>query len=662
MHGKNPRRSCGVLTAVLLLSVRLAEAQAPTADATDWPHEIDSSSAKITVYQPQPETLEGDKLSGRAVVAVEREGETDPAYGSVWLEVRVAADPTNRTVTLRNGRVTKVRFPHADSDRESKLSQILENEMSDWSTVMSLDALIATLELADVERQEAQNLSSQAPKILYRDHPAMLLPIEGRPQLRQEAGISIIQVINTPFFVVFDRQTEKYYLFDGRYWLEAEDPNGKWKVPQFPPTEVIQLTPNADAKRALETGAAPGYGVDPPEIIVATEPTELLVTTGPPKAVPIEGTQLLAVSNTGSDLFFDGASKQYFVLLAGRWFTSASLNGPWTGIAADQLPEDFAKIPSDSDYADILSSVAGTVQAAEAVLEAQVPKTASVKRDEAFAVSYDGPPRFDSIDGTDMQYAVNTSKSVVFASGKYYCADLGVWYVAGAPEGPWSVATEVAPEIYTIPTTSSVYHLTYVHIFDSDDEEVHVGYYPGYTGTYVYGDTVVYGTGWTYRPWVGTRFFARPVTWGYQFRYTPRVGWGVGFSYDPGYFHHSIGFGRWDPCCFWGPARWDSPRGLYDPRGPFDPRGRYDPRGRWDPRGVADPRGAMDPRGALDPRGLGANNLFSDRDGSVYRRSAGGWESRAGGDWSGVSAPHMEAQYGARSRGAGMSRGGGRRR
>jgi hypothetical protein len=54
----------------------------------------------------------------------------------------------------------------------------------------------------------------------------------------------------------------------------------------------------------------------------------------------------------------------------------------------------------DSEKAELLASVPGTVEAREAVLDAQVPETAVVNRSEAaLTVVYDGEPKFERIKG-----------------------------------------------------------------------------------------------------------------------------------------------------------------------------------------------------------------------------------------------------------------------
>ena len=60
-----------------------------------------------------------------------------------------------------------------------------------------------------------------------------------------------------------------------------------------------------------------------PAIYTSQVPTELIVFKGQPDFVPIVGTQLLWASNTTSDVLINTANNNYYVLLAGRWFTSA---------------------------------------------------------------------------------------------------------------------------------------------------------------------------------------------------------------------------------------------------------------------------------------------------------------------------------------------------
>ena len=57
------------------------------------------------------------------------------------------------------------------------------------------------------------------------------------------------------------------------------------------------------------------------------------------------------------------------------------------------------------------------------MLDAEIPQTAAIKRDEAqLEVEYDGAPKFEKISGTSVSYAVNTGGQVLKIDNRYYAA------------------------------------------------------------------------------------------------------------------------------------------------------------------------------------------------------------------------------------------------
>jgi hypothetical protein len=243
------------------------------------------------------------------------------------------------------------------------------------------------------------------------------------------------------------------------------------------------------------------------------------VTDGSPKLKKIPGTALQWITNTKSDVFYDETNKNYYLLVSGRWFNSAATTGGWAYVPGAQLPADFARIPADHPRAAVLVSVPGTPEAREALIAAAIPQTATIDRATAkLDTSYDGgSPAFKPIPDTNLQYAMNSEVPVIEVSPTaYYAVKAGVWFTAPSPTGPWSVATSVPPAIYTIPPSSPIYNVTYVRIYGSTPSAVYTGYTPGYYGTLVAPDqTVVYGTGYDYAPYVGnTVVIAPPATYG----------------------------------------------------------------------------------------------------------------------------------------------------
>jgi len=176
---------------------------------------------------------------------------------------------------------------------------------------------------------------------------------------------------------------------------------------------------------------------------VSTVPAELIQTEGEASFKNISGTSLLYADNTLDEIFKDINSQKNYILIAGRWYSSSSMNGPWQFVAADQLPADFAKIPAGSEKDGVLASVAGTDAAEEAKADAVIPQTANIDRATAkCTVSYDGDPKFSPIDNTSLYVADNSNITVIKAGNKYFAVENGVWFQSKQATGPWEVSTE----------------------------------------------------------------------------------------------------------------------------------------------------------------------------------------------------------------------------
>jgi hypothetical protein len=196
-----------LLGSVLLLCGSLQGAADP-----DWPRQIDAPEATIVLYQPQPESFKGNILSGRTAIAVTLKGSTNPLYGTVWMSSRVETDRDQRTVTIADLTVTRLKFPNSTAPQEQMLSHILETEIPQWNLTISLDRLEASLLDAQVEQASAAGLQTTPPRILFASEPSILVSIDGAPQLRPIENSSLQRVVNTPFPLMYDPAAETYYL------------------------------------------------------------------------------------------------------------------------------------------------------------------------------------------------------------------------------------------------------------------------------------------------------------------------------------------------------------------------------------------------------------------------------------------------------------------
>ena len=459
------------LLVVLVGAFAWAAALAEEGPLLDWPREITRENVEILIYQPQIEEYTRDRIEARAAVSVKTTDMEAPLFGAMWFVGRLATDLEERIVVIANLEVTAARFPDVDEDKVETLSTILEEEFTGWEMTMSLDRLIASLDASGHGASAADELRNDPPAIVFSTVPAVLVLTDGEPILADIEGYEAEYVVNTAFFIVKDQKSGAYFLKGGDHWYQAEAVLGPWSVvPQLPASmqDIAQRVAEEEEQQQesqQQTEASEDQPQEPaddepvPVIIVRTEPTEVVQTDGQPDYASIAGTQLLYLKNTDSDVIMDIAEQQYYVLLSGRWYRSASMeNGPWSHVASDDLPADFAAIPAESDLAGVRSSVTGTQEAREAVLENTIPQTAEIDRKTASCeVVYDGDPRFESC-ADAVRYATNSDKPVLLIHDNYYCCDNAVWFVSQRPDEAWQVSTEVPAEIQEIPPECQVYN------------------------------------------------------------------------------------------------------------------------------------------------------------------------------------------------------------
>jgi len=552
-----------VLGAMLTcLLVGHASGQAPAAGSTvpaaGWPRHVQLPDAALLVYPPQVVRWDGSAIAFRSAVAW-RKTVGNETFGTLEATATAHVDRIARSVAFADIKVTKATLPGA-----SDTSALTAALPAVYASV-SLDRLQMSLAAVD-DKPQTVVVANPVPRVIVGSAPAILVPIDGAPvwkPVQGSAGFS--RVVNTRALILRSSAAPQVFLrvYDG--WLMSSSLSGPWQQPFLPPAGMDAVAKKIAAARAVDlldgggkANPKPSLAQGMPAIYTSETPAELIVFNGAPAFAPIVGTSLSWASNTTSDLLRDGST--YYVLLAGRWFRSASLDGPWTYVAGDSLPPDFARIPATSLAGAVLAAVPGTAQARNAVVEAQIPQTATVPRGggPTFVAKYDGAPQFVDEPGTQVARAVNASVPVIRAGNTYYAVKTGIWFTAAQPGGPWAVATSVPASIYAIPPTSPIYYVTFVRIYGVTDKAVFEGYTPGYLGAYVSpGGTVVYGTGYEAKPWIGDAWYPAPATYGVAAApvFNPQVGYTYAFAtglatpsfsgtarFHPGYW------GRY-PCC-----------------------------------------------------------------------------------------------------------------
>ena len=507
-------------------------------------------------------------------------------------------------------------------------------------------------------------------------------------------------VVNTQWPLFFDEGSSTYYLAVGQQWLTAKKLDGQWSATKQLPPEMSKV-PQDKQWSALKKFIPPTANAKgaTPDVFYSDKPAEIILFDGQPVYAQIPDTQLEYATNTNSVVFVNKPTQQFYYLTAGRWFSAADLQGPWT-YATPDLPPDFAKIPLSSPASAILTTVPGTDEAKDAVLLAQVPTTMTIKPNEAQAkvkVDYAGEPKFEPIKGTSMEYATNTQDKVIELEGTYYLCLQGVWFMAPTPTGQWTTCMSVPQEIYTIPSSSPVYNVTYVTQTANPDGTVTSSYAAGYLGTFILGAAtgaiLADGSGYWWPPYCnGGYYYPYPAT------YCGAYYGGYGYHYPAPYYDSATGAYGWKQTAY-GPygsatrgagynpytgtyargASVSTPYGSRSAAQAYNPyTGTYaqtrqgsSPNAQWGSSYVS--RGNQSATmghystangtvaGAADSQGgkvaasstkwgnsavgkTASGNMYAGHDGNVYKNTGNGWQKYDNGSWNSVNKPQPNWQ------------------
>ncbi len=541
----------------------LLHAQAAPEDES-WPRFYTVDGAEVILYEPRLDQWQGSSLDARFAVGIKLKGDGDAAYGSFAAHAEAISNPETRTVTLFNFSASEVRFSDAP-DKLVEFARIIDALAPEKPVKVPLDTLLAAVPSEDVITKATVTTASRttAPKVIVRFESTVLVAFDGQPVFRGIPGTGLEAAVNTPATLLRPENGGPLYLLTNEgLWLQAAGWAGPWSAATATPPGLDRIPSDHPVAQAVKNvWPAPGAIVSVPEVVTSETPTELIQIDGKPKYDQVAGLPLVRVSNTVSPLFYHSDQAMFYVLISGRWFIAPELTGPWTYVAHNELPAEFAQIPTDDPAADVRASVAGTREAEEAAKEAQIPTYARVNVNEAPAltVEYDGEPVFEEVPGAGLSYAVNTTYAVVLVGGRYYCCRDGLWFVAESAFGaPWRCATVLPPVIYTMPPSCPLYYTTFCGIDRFDNDYVVYRCAPGYWGTYVdaYSGVCVYGTGWSYPAYVSRDYYCGNAwTYGLGYRYLPRSGFvrGCDRVAHTSWFRHT---GRGSAVCRADSDRW----------------------------------------------------------------------------------------------------------
>ncbi|MBS9718836.1 SH3 domain-containing protein [Pseudohalocynthiibacter aestuariivivens] len=647
--------------------------EVPSEDKLGWPraYDVGADGNFIVLHEPQfSEWTDFRTLD--AVIAAEFHAneEASPIFGVIGLRADTVRDSTRNSIILSNISLTQVDFASLERDQISKLSLGLGGLLPTAPIEVRQERIVAGLanynQVSDVE-----GVRADPPVIYYSITPAKLVQTDGPAIFAPVRGVVGLEFALNTNWDLF-RANDILWLRDEKTWLSALDIDGEWREVTELPEALSSLPDDGNWVDARASVPPTAYDAGAPTIFVSDMLAELILFDGSPVYEDVPGGDLEWASNTESDLFRLKSTGVWYYLVSGRWFSTSYPDGPWD-FATPDLPVDFQFIPADKPYYTVRASVPGTSEANEARLRASIPEVARININEIDApvIEYGGEPAFEPIEGTDLNYSVNTGDPVIDVNGRYFVVIDGVWFESDGPQGPWSVATNVPEAIYEIPPSSPVHNVTYVHVYDSDDDgNVSVGYTAGYLFGFMAWGVFVHGSGWYYPPYWHHHphrpiYYPRPVSFGSAAYYNPAIGTFGRYGYAYGPYRGIQARTLWNPSTgrYVRAARYEGPvkSGGYvsavNPRTGTRAiaRGGSDVYGRWGQATVrrgADYLNVNARQGNLrtgarweSSRGQGAvaygrrGNVYAGRDGNVYRRSNGEWQRWNDSGWGNVQRP-----------------------
>jgi hypothetical protein len=646
-----------------------------------WPRFYDlPGGGSILMYQPQISSWEkqAHMVAFSAVSYRPKAGGDKPTVGTIKLEADTKVSVSERLVSFQKLKIAEANFGTLPKEQTREIVSALDAAIPDDERVIALDRILANIDKSGIVPKNVEGIKADPPPIFFSKTPAVMVNIDGEPVWSPIKENDLKFAVNTNWDLFQHGPTNTLYLRNNDTWLKATDLKGPWSPAGKLPDSFTKLPAEENWKdvkanlpgRSISASAAP-------KVYVSYTPAELILLTGEPNYLLVQGTGLLWVSNTESDVFRMGRTGSVYYLVTGRWFSAPDFTGPWT-FATPSLPADFKKIPLEHERSRVLASVPGTDEAAEAVLIAQIPQTARVSKKEVKApeVAFQGDPQFQPIEQTTVQRAVNTDKDVFKVGDSYYMCYQGVWFVAKGSSGPWEVASSIPEEIYKIPPSSPANHVTYVTVEESKDEWVTFAAAAGYTGMMVAWGCTVWGSGWYYPPYIGyggyyPYYYPYFPTYGYSAWYNPWTGAygrsaavygpyggaGVGARYNPRTGTYARGAAAYGPYGARGVAQAYNPRtGTY-----AQTRQGSNVYGSWGSTSVqrgddwaktnrytnrqtgtttrtvrTDEGSAVIRKGAEGGRVVAGDggNVYAGKDGNAYRKQDGTWQKYDNGSWS----------------------------
>src|SRR5262249_34063297 len=153
---------------------------------------------------------------------------------------------------------------------------------------MSLDRLQAMLSIQNALKMgRSVPVKNDPPVIIFSPRTAVLVSIHGNTPCGPVAGTSLERVINSRDLILLDDKSAKHYIHRCDGFVEAPALRGPWTVAKTVPNGANQAAQDLSKQRVIDLMNGPAdkklsLKTTVPDVIVATTPTEIVISDGAP--------------------------------------------------------------------------------------------------------------------------------------------------------------------------------------------------------------------------------------------------------------------------------------------------------------------------------------------------------------------------------------------
>jgi hypothetical protein len=142
-------------------------------------------------------------------------------------------------------KASRASFPAA-TDRAAAYLDAIRQSLAGMTWTISAERLRAdvAIDLA-TEQARGEPLRNDPPRIIYTQSPAILVPIDGQPVLREMVGLDLMRVLNTRALLLVEKSSGRYFLFVAGRWLDASSLDGPWTDAEVRPAALEEAKEEA---------------------------------------------------------------------------------------------------------------------------------------------------------------------------------------------------------------------------------------------------------------------------------------------------------------------------------------------------------------------------------------------------------------------------------